>query len=228
MAFNGFPESGLAFLRELAGHNDRDWFEAHRAAWDEGIVPAMLGWCGALQERLRDLMPNLAFVPRVGGSVLRLNRDVRFSRDKRPYETRVEAVMWEGAAERQEAPSVYLHVSPDEVVFGGGLFIFEEGRLDRYRKLLHNPASAERLSAALAAAKKAGLKPDGEKLPRPPRGFDPEGPFAELAKHKGLVVAKSAKPADWLHSAEALDKSEGAARAYGPLHCWMRDELCKV
>lgn len=228
MAFEGFPESGLVFLRDLAEHNDRDWFEAHRAAWDQGIVPAMLAWCSDLQERLRDLMPKLTFVPRVGGSLYRLNRDIRFSKDKRPYKSHVAAFMWEGGAEKQDAPGLYLHVAPGEVIFGGGLYLFEEGRLDRYRKLLHNPGSAQRLQAALAAAKKAGLEPDGEKLVRPPRGFDPEGPFAELSKHQGLVVAKSAKPADWLHSKEALLRSEAAARAYAPLHAWMRDELCKI
>jgi len=226
MAFEGFPEGGLAFLRELAQNNDRDWFEAHRAAWDEGIVPAMLAWCSELAERLRDVMPKLSFVPRVGGSLYRLNRDIRFSKDKRPYKTHVAALLWEGAAEKHDAPGVYLHVSPGEVIFGGGLYVFEENRLDRFRKLLHNQRSAERLRAALATAKKSGLKPEGEKLVRPPRGFDPEGPYAELSKYKGLVVGKTVKPAGWLHSKEALDRSEAAARAYAPLHCWMRDELC--
>jgi len=226
MDFEGFPRDGLAFLRELDDHNERDWFEAHRAAWDEGIVPAMLAWCGALADRLRDVMPKLVFVPRVGGSLYRLNRDIRFSRDKSPYKTHVAALLWEGSAEKHDAPGVYLHVSPDEVIFGGGLYVFEEGRLDRFRKLLHNEASAKRLKAALATAKKGGLKPDGEKLVKPPRGFDPEGPFADLAKYKGLVVGKTVKPAGWLHSKEALDRSEAAARAYAPLHAWMRDELC--
>jgi uncharacterized protein (TIGR02453 family) len=226
MEFSGFPEGGLSFLRDLAQNNDRDWFEAHRGAWDDQIVPAMLAWCGAVAERLRDLMPKLQFVPRIGGSVYRLNRDVRFSRDKRPYKTHVAALMWEGAGDKHDAPAVYLHVAADEVIFGGGLYVFEEGRLDRFRKLLHNPASAERLREALAVAKKAGLKPDGEKLAKPPRGFDPEGPFAELSRHKGLVVTKPTKPAGWLHTKEALDRSEAAFRAYAPLHCWMRDELC--
>jgi uncharacterized protein (TIGR02453 family) len=226
MDFEGFPETGLAFLRELNDHNDRDWFEAHRTAWDEGIVPAMLAWCSALAERLRDVMPKLVFVPRVGGSLYRLNRDIRFSRDKRPYKTHAAALLWEGAAEKHDAPGVYLHVSPGEVIFGGGLYVFEEGRLDRFRKLLHNEGSAKRLQAALATAKKGGLKPDGEKLMKPPRGFSPDGPFAELAKHKGLVVGKTVKPGGWLHSKEALDRSEAAARAYAPLHAWMRDELC--
>ena len=82
--FQGFPKEGLEFLAELGGHNQRDWFEAHRAPWDEQIVPAMLAWCAALCERLSDVMPRLVFVPRVGGSLYRLSRDIRFSRDKSP------------------------------------------------------------------------------------------------------------------------------------------------
>ncbi len=227
MAFQGFPEGGLAFLRALTEHNDRDWFEAHRSAWDEQIVPAMLEWCAALAERLRDVMPRLVFVPRIGGSVFRLNRDIRFSRDKRPYKTHVAALLWEGG-EKHDAPCVYLHISPEEVLFGGGIYVFEEARLERYRKLLHNVESAERLEKALLATKKAGLKQEiSGKLQRPARGFEPEGPRSELSKYRGLAVVKKAKPASWLHTAEALDRSEAVARAYAPLHAWMRDALCK-
>lgn len=226
MAFRGFPEEGLAFLRELAEHNQREWFEGHREVWDGRIVPSMLEWCAALAERLRDVMPALVFVPRVGGSVYRLNRDIRFSRDKRPYKTHVAALLWEGG-ERHDAPAVYLHVSPQEVIFGGGIYVFEEERLDRWRKLLHDLAACERLEEALAAAKKAGLKLEiPERLQRPPRGFDPEGRRAELSKYKGLTVVKKAKPARWLHGEEALDRAEAAARGYAPLHAWMREELC--
>ena len=225
MSFSGFPETGLAFLRDLGRNNDRDWFEAHRACWDNEIIPAMLAWCSDLSERLRDVMPRIVFLPRVGGSVYRLNRDIRFSRDKSPYKTHVAALLWEGG-EKHDAPGVYLHVSPGEVIFGGGLYVFEEGRIDRFRKLLHHDGAAARLAEALSKARKHGLKPDGEKLQRPPRGFDPEGPYADLAKYKGLVVGKTVKPAGWLHSREALERSEAMARAYLPLHAWLRDELC--
>lgn len=225
MSFSGFPETGLSFLRDLGRHNDRDWFEAHRTVWDDQIIPAMLDWCGELSDRLRDVMPRIVFVPRVGGSVYRLNRDIRFSRDKSPYKTHVAALLWEGA-EKHDAPGVYLHVSPGEVIFGGGLYVFEEGRIDRFRRLLHADGAAERLAEALVKAKKHGLKADGEKLQRPPRGFDPEGPYADLARYKGLVVGKTVKPGAWLHSREALERSEAMARAYLPLHQWLRDELC--
>ena len=226
MAFGGFPAEGLAFLRDLAQHNRREWFEEHREVWDAQIVPGMLEWCGALAERLRDVMPALMFVPRVGGSLYRLNRDIRFSRDKRPYKTHVAALLWEGA-ERHDAPGVYLHVSPEEVIFGGGIYSFEEARLDRWRKLLLDLPASERLEDALAKVKKAGLKIEAsEKLQRPPRGFDPEDPRAELAKYKGLAVGKTSKPGAWLHSKEALERAEAVARAYAPLHAWLRDELC--
>jgi uncharacterized protein (TIGR02453 family) len=226
MSFSGFPESGLTFLRGLSRNNDRDWFESNRAVYDTEMVPAMLSWCSDLAARLADAMPRLVFVPRVGGSLYRLNRDIRFSRDKRPYKTHVAALLWEGG-EKHDAPAVYLHVSADEVIFGGGLYLFEEGRLDRFRKLLRDAAAAERLRAAVAGAEEQGLKAAGEKLLRVPRGFDPEGPQAELAKHKGLIVSKTVKPGPWLFSKEALDQSEAAARAYAPLHRWLRDELCK-
>ncbi len=226
MAFAGFPESGLSFFRGLSKNNDREWFEAHRSTWDDEIMPAMLDWCGALLERLRDVMPGLVFVPRPGGSVYRLYRDIRFSRDKRPYKTHVAALLWDGA-EKHDCPAVYLHVSPEEVIFAGGIYMFEDARLDRFRKVLHDPEAGERLDQALAAAKKGGLKLEiSEKLQRPARGFDPEGPRAEQSKWKGLTVGKKYKPAAWLHSAEALDRSEAAARAYAPLHQWLRQELC--
>jgi uncharacterized protein (TIGR02453 family) len=104
-------------------------------------------------------MPGLVFVPRVGGSLYRLNRDVRFSRDKRPYKTHVAALLWDGA-EKHDAPAVYLHVAAAEVIFGGGIYAFEEARLERWRKLLHSAASLERLEAALLFAKSGGLKPE--------------------------------------------------------------------
>ena len=226
MAFAGFPKEGLRFLAQLAAHNDRSWFEEHRAAWDDGIVPAMLAWCGELCERLRDEMPHMQFVPRIGGSLYRLNRDTRFSRDKSPYKTHSAALLWEGG-DKHDSPGVYLHVAPDEVIFGGGLWIFEEGRLDRYRKLLQDGRSAARLQDALDHARKARLGIEApEVLKRPPRPFSEEHPHAELSKLKGLTVGKRIKPGSWLHSRDALSRSESAARAYAPLHAWLRDELC--
>ena len=225
MPFAGFPKSGFAFFRELAAHNDRDWFEAHRAAWDEQIVPAMVELCTGLKARTADVLPGLTLVPRVGGSLLRLNRDVRFSKDKSPFKAQAAALLWEGE-DKSTSPAFYLQVSPESVVFSGGLWDFEEGQLDRFRKRLMLPVPGGKLDEALAAAAKAGMAPDAhEKLPKPPRGVSPEHARAELSKHKGLVASKSMKPAAWVHTEELLDRAEEAARAYAPLHRWLREEL---
>jgi uncharacterized protein (TIGR02453 family) len=226
VAFTGFPKEGLRFFAQLATHNDRAWFEEHRAVWDEQIVPAMLAWCGELCERLRDAMPRLQFVPRIGGSLYRLNRDIRFSRDKSPYKTHAAALLWEGG-DKHDSPAVYLHVAPGEIILAGGIWIFEDARVERYRKLLQDEASAHRLREALAHARKAKLDVEAnEKLQRAPRPFTEEHPCADLSKMKGLTVGRRLKPAAWLHSRAALARSEAVARAYAPLHAWLRDELC--
>lgn len=228
MNFEGFPEAGLQFLAQLARHNDQAWFEEHRQVWDGQIAPAMLAWCATLVERLRDAIPGLQFVPRVGGSLYRMNRDLRFTKDKRPYETQTAALLWDPVGEKHDSPAFYFSVAPGEVVFSGGMGTFEEARLDRYRKRLQNEAAAARLDEALAAARAFGLKADAqEKLGKPPRGFSLEHPRAELSKFRGLTVAQKLEPGPWLHSPQALEKSEAAARAYAPLHAWLRDELCR-
>ncbi len=221
-SFSGIPRAGLEFLSQLAQHNEKEWFDAHRAAWDEQMLPAMIELCAALQERVRDALPGLQFVPRVGGSLYRLNRDIRFSRDKRPYKSHAAAILWEGP-EKQSAPGVYLHVAPDEVIFGGGIYVFEEAQLDRYRKRVLADETGEALASALAMAKKKNLKPGGDKLVKPPRGFAADHPRAELAKHKGLILTQSLKPGPWLETEELLDKAEAAARGYAPLHDWLRE-----
>ena len=226
MEFSGFPAGGLEFLRDLEEHNERSWFEAHRQIWYEEMVPALLAWCRGISSMLRDVMPGLVCVPRMGGSVLHLNRDVRFSRDKRPYETRACAVLWEGE-DRHDAPSMALRISPGELVFQGGMAVFEEGRVDRYRKLLLDAAAVERLEAALGEARKGGLHFAGENLPKTPRGFDPEGPLAQLSRNLGISTVRTTRPGPWVHTREALDRSEEMARSYAPLHAWLRDELCR-
>lgn len=225
MPFDGFPKSTLPFFKDLAQHNEKAWFDAHRAAWDEEIAPAMLALCEELSQRLAKAMPRLTFVPRVGGSLYRLNRDTRFSKDKSPYKTHVAALLWEGG-EKHASPGVYLHVAPGEVIFGGGLYVFDEAQLDRYRKRVVHERAGEALAAAVKKAEKAGLALGGEKTARPPRGVRPDHPQAELSKHKGLVAAKTLAPGAWLHGPEAADRAEEIARAYLPLHQWLRDELC--
>jgi uncharacterized protein (DUF2461 family) len=122
-SFPGFAPTDLAFLTGLAAHNDREWFAAHRAVYDDRLKPTL----GALIEAL-----NTAFaardLPLAGDpkkSVFRIHRDVRFSKDKRPYKTHVSATLTRDGLKLSPG-LVYVHIEPE----GGPLPAFDPETID--------------------------------------------------------------------------------------------------
>lgn len=122
-AFPGFAPADLAFLTGLAAHNDREWFTAHRATYDDRLKPTL----GALIEAL-----NAAFaardLPLAGDpkkSVFRIHRDVRFSKDKKPYKTHVSATLTRDGLKLSPG-LVYVHIEPE----GGPAPAFDPETID--------------------------------------------------------------------------------------------------
>ncbi len=131
--FLGFDPQGLDFLRLLAQHNERDWFEAHRDVYREH-----------LQEPLRDLVHDLAAtlserqIPLTGDpkrSLFRIHRDVRFSADKSPYKTHVSAVLSQ-TGNKHEAGILYLHIDPNESFAASGFYGLPTPELNRIRHVI--------------------------------------------------------------------------------------------
>lgn len=115
MSFTGFAAADLAFLTGLAANNDRDWFTAHRAAYDDGLKPGL----AALIEDVNPLLAAQA-IPLRGDakkSQFRIHRDVRFSNDKRPYKVHVAATLSRSGPDgewRKMSPGmVYIHIEPE-------------------------------------------------------------------------------------------------------------------
>ena len=95
--FAGFELETFAFLRDLTLHNDRDWFTANRARYEEHYLAPALGFIEAVGPRLAAELPgDVRFEARVNGSLFRINRDVRFSRDKTPYKNHIDMWFWTG------------------------------------------------------------------------------------------------------------------------------------
>ena len=95
--FNGFPKEARRFFVGLGVHNDRHWFEAHRAEYEQHVLGPMRAFVLEIGQRLRPKVPKLVADPRVGGSVRRIARDTRFSTDKSPYKSWISARMWDSA-----------------------------------------------------------------------------------------------------------------------------------
>ena len=170
--FPGFPKRTVTFLRELAAHNDRDWFAAHKAEYEAAVMEPSRAFVLAMGERLRRLAPGIRSDPRANGSLFRIYRDTRFSPDKSPYKTNLGIFFWEGGGPRMDCPGYYFHLEPPNLMLGGGLYIFSRPLLERYRRAVADPEYGPELAAMV---KKISARPGytlgGEHYKRVPRGL---------------------------------------------------------
>jgi uncharacterized protein (TIGR02453 family) len=218
--FEGFADSRGDFFSALTLHNDRDWFLAHKAEYEAGWLAPMKALLAELREGLAPAYKGLELgAPRV----FRIQRDLRFSKEKVPYKTHVGGLLpLGGAGGPFGGPcAAYVHVSHDEAFTGAGCYALDPAGLARHRKALLDPkrgAVAGRLAAKLAA-EGFGLSAI-ETLKRVPAGLDPAHPRADLLRMKGLV-ASIALPRRLLAKRALLDEVLAQARAAAPLVRWL-------
>ena len=151
-AFRGFPDSRGDFFLALALHNDRDWFQAHRAEYEQGWAAPMAALLHEVHGRLRGAYGRHGLGE---PKVFRLNRDIRFSKDKTPYKTHVAGwipLATGGKANPGATPAaIYLHVGVDERFTGSGCWTLEPDALKRFRAALLDPRRGAVLARRLAA-----------------------------------------------------------------------------
>lgn len=177
------------FLRELAAHNDREWFQANKARYLEEVRDPLLRFVADFAPRLAKLTKNLVADPRpVGGSLFRIHRDTRFSKDKSPYKTHAGLTFRHVDGRDVHGPIYYLHVQPGRVFMAGGMWHPESDSLRKIRDaIVAHPARWKRVRASRGV----GLDDGHERLTRPPRGYDPEHPLIEDLKRKSFTSSTS-------------------------------------
>jgi uncharacterized protein (TIGR02453 family) len=185
--FTGFPNSLTDFLAELAANNDRNWFAENKSRYESLVLGPGLAFVEAMAEPLAELAPEFRALPgRVGGSVMRVYRDVRFSKDKRPYKTNLGIQFRHRLGKDVHAPGYYFHLDPGGAFVAVGCWRPAAPVLRAIREFIaDNPRGWGR---ARDAALAAGLALAGESLVRPPRGFDPAHPAIEDLKRKDFVA----------------------------------------
>src|SRR5512138_821173 len=119
-----FTPALFRFLEELRLHNDRDWFERNKERYVRDVRDPMLRFIADVAPVLKRIAPPLVADPRpVGGSMFRIHRDTRFSRDKTPYKTHLAAQIRHRAAGGDvHAPGFYLHLEPGGSFFSAGIW----------------------------------------------------------------------------------------------------------
>jgi uncharacterized protein (TIGR02453 family) len=213
----------LAFLRGLGEHNDKTWFEAHRAEYEHDYLAPALAFIAAMEAPLRSLHPEVHADPRVNGSLFRINRDVRFSRDKTPYKDHIDLFFWVGEGRSRGRPGFFFRLRADALILGAGLHVFDARMLDASRTaVLDNPRGHE-LGRAIATATKAGANVEGVGYKKVPAGFDSDHPRARLLLHNALHASFDEPLPRSLGTATFVDHCVERFTPLAPLLAWVAD-----
>jgi uncharacterized protein (TIGR02453 family) len=220
-----FTPALFAFLRELAANNNRTWFLANRGRYEAEVRDPTLGFIGDVGPHLLEISPHLVADPKpVGGSMFRINRDTRFSRDKSPYRTAVGISFRHDQVGRgQPDPGFYLRLAPGGAVAAGGLYHADTATLKRVRDaIVTDPAGWRRATTGGRFAPMFG--PAAESLRRLPHGYDPQHPFAEDLRRKDYVWHVSFTEQEAC-APDLLDRYLEACRAASPFSRFLSGAL---
>ena len=186
----------LEFLHELDGNNDREWFERHKQRYEDAVREPALAFIRAMAPHVERLSPHLrANARRVGGSLMRVQRDVRFSLDKLPYKTNLGIHFRHEAGRDVHAPGVYFHVDPQQVFLGAGMWRPDGPALAAVRgAIVSDPDTWRRVRDGKQF--RAAWDLGGESLKRPPRGFPAGHPLVEDLKRTDHIAVTALERAD--------------------------------
>jgi len=207
---NGFTPRAFAFFRELAANNTREFWLAHKAEFEAVVREPMESLLAALPE------------PYDGFRPFRMNRDVRFSKDKSPYKTAHAAVLDDRGA------VLYLQVSAEGMFAAGGGYLLAPDQLERFRAAVDAPAPGLELERIIDELGREGIEvgPGGaEPLKTAPRGFDKDHPRIGLLRQKGIAAGIRLGPEDCRNGDELLATVVDFFDAVQPLTSWLRDHV---
>lgn len=187
----GFEASTIAFLEELAANNEREWFKANKSRYEELVLDVALRFIESMQQPLADFAPRFVAMPkRVGGSLMRVYRDTRFSKNKAPYKTNIGIQFRHELAKDVHSPGYYVHIEPSEVFLGAGMWRPDSEPLLGIRKRIASKTT-EWQRVMSDRSFKRHFKLGGEVLKRPPRGFDKQHDCIEDIKRKSFIAVKN-------------------------------------
>jgi uncharacterized protein (TIGR02453 family) len=215
-----FTDRTFAFLRDLSSHNDRAWFDRNRERYERDVREPALAFIVDFAPRLAKISPRFRADPRKsGGSMFRIHRDTRFSKDKSPYKTHTGIQFRHEAGRDAHAPGFYLHVDAGGSFVGVGTWHPDSSTLRAIRDAIVDDPDAWR-DAALRGSFAGSFALAGESLSRAPRGYDADHPLIDDLKRKDFIGAAQLTKKR-MTDAAFLDDFEALCRAGAPLVRWL-------
>jgi uncharacterized protein (TIGR02453 family) len=201
--FTGFPREAFTFWTKLAKNNNRDWFQANKDVYERACRQP-------LQALVNDLKPLYG-----AAKISRINRDMRFARDKSPYKNYIAAGVG----------SSYISLSKEGVWVGTGMYKPEPAALARFRAAVADDKSGAALAELVRGLRRKGYDVSThDTLSTTPKGYDADHPRIELLRMKDIYAGKMLPPS-MLASPKALDRVTRVMRETEPLAAWIRQHV---
>lgn len=178
-----FSPDTFRFLKNLKKNNDRAWFAANKSRYEDHLKDPALRLISDFAAELAKLSPHFMATPR---SLFRIHRDTRFGKDKSPYKAYAGIHFRHERSKDAHAPGYYFHIEPGSVFAAVGIWHPDADTLRSIREhIVEQPDAWKRASRAKRFSATFAL--EGDRLARPPRGFDPDHPLIEDLKRKDFI-----------------------------------------
>jgi|TARA_R110002095_G_scaffold214379_2_gene206341 uncharacterized protein (TIGR02453 family) len=183
-----FSEDTFKFLEQLAKNNNRPWFNEHKPIYEQTVRSPALDFIEAMQPVIKKLSPNFtAVAKKTGGSLMRVYRDARFSKDKTPYKTNIGIQFRHVAGKDVHAPGFYLHIAPNDCFLGAGIWHPDSKALSRIREMISdNPNAWKNITSHKNFKRHFELS--GDSLKTYPRGYAKDHPMIHDLKRKDFIA----------------------------------------
>lgn len=228
--FRGFPPKAMTFLRGLAKHNRKEWFEEHRDDYEGALRAPMRELIEEVDARLATFVPEIVGSPKK--SMFRIHRDVRFSKDKSPYKTNAACWFFHQDAGRgvggdaaHGGAGFYYHMAPSEIFCGGGIWMPPRPALNKIRESLADDyLGFEDIVLSRAFKRRFGALDTDAMLTRMPRGVDADHPAGDWMRYQSFT-AGCAVTVDQMQSAKLPDVLAKHFQAMAPMVRWLNGAL---
>jgi uncharacterized protein (TIGR02453 family) len=182
-----FSKQTFDFLSALAGHNNREWFQAHLHEYEDLVRAPALAFISDMADDINAISPHFrALSKKVGGSLMRIHRDIRFGTDKTPYKTNIGIQFRHEAGKDIHAPGYYVHIEPGGCFVGVGLWHPDSDALFKIREAIVKNGD-DWVAARDYKAFSKHFAPEGDALANAPRGYARDHPLVEDLKRKDYI-----------------------------------------
>jgi len=221
MQFNGFSKKGIKFLKELETNNTKVWFENHRSIWEKYILLPNQNFIQEMGETLQIIVPTIHYKPKVSGSLFRIYRDVRFSKDKTPMKSKIGLLFWQGSAHRMQSSSFYMHYDKDNYFIASGIRAFKPPLLKTYRAYIKHHKYRASLHMILENLKSKGYCFSEPKYKKVPAEFIKDGEYMYLTKQACMFSYIEYKIDDTFFSIDIIDRVFKVYQDMAELQKWV-------